>query len=203
MYIVIGSARNRTFRVVWMLEELGEAYDRNAAKQHSPAVREHSVIGKLPVLVDQGHSITDSAAILTYLADKHGKMTAPAGTIDRAKQDALTFQILDDLESIIWIATRHGFILPEEHRCAGLKDSAKWEWGRNLKMLEKRFKGPFVMGDEITVPDILLTHVLNWAGNAKFPMESDVLNDYVKRMRDRPAFQRAVESEEALIAAAT
>ena len=27
MYTVIGSPKNRTFRALWMLEELGEAYD--------------------------------------------------------------------------------------------------------------------------------------------------------------------------------
>ncbi|WP_136636275.1 glutathione S-transferase family protein [Pseudooceanicola onchidii] len=202
MYTVIGAPRNRTFRVIWMLEELGEAYDRNLAKQHSPDVLEHSVIGKLPILVDQGHGISDSAAILTYLADKHGRFTAPAGTIDRAKQDAVTFQVLDDLESIIWIATRHGFILPEERRCADLKDSAKWEWARNLQGVEKRFKGPFVMGDDFTLTDILLTHTLSWGMGAKFPVESDVLTDYVKRMSERPAYQRAVESEKGGVAAA-
>lgn len=200
MYTVIGAPRNRTFRIIWMLEELGEAYDRTPAKQHSPEVLKYSEIGKLPVLVDDDQGISDSAAILTYLADKHGRMTAPAGTMARAKQDAVTFQILDDLESIIWVATRHGFILPEEHRCADLKDSAKWEWAKNLKGIEKRFKGPFVMGEEITVPDILLTHTLNWGFGAKFPSESEVLQDYCKRMASRDAYLRAVASEKAVAA---
>jgi glutathione S-transferase len=196
MYTVIGSANNRTFRVIWMLEELGQSYERIRAKQHTPEVKEHSSLGKLPVLLDDGEAITDSAAILTYLADKHGALTAPAGTIARAKQDALTFQILDDLEGIIWAATRHGFILPEEHRVAGVKDTAKWEWAKNLKAVEARFQGPFLMGDDMSVPDILLAHVLNWGFGAKFPMESDVLMDFGKRMRARDAFQRAVVSEQ-------
>ena len=195
MYTVIGAPKNRTFRIIWMLEEIGEPYDRNLAKQHTPDVMKYSEIGKLPVLVDDGEGISDSAAILTYLADKHGKMTAPAGTIARAKQDAVTFQVLDDLESVIWIATRHSFILPEERRCADLKDSAKWEWSKNLKGLEARFKGPFVMGDEMTVTDILLTHTLIWAMGAKFPVESEVLTDYVARMRERDAYKRASASE--------
>ena len=200
MYNVIGAPRNRTFRIIWMLEELGEPYERTPVKQHTPEVMKYSEIGKLPVLVDDGQGISDSAAIVTYLADKHAKMTAPAGTIARAKQDAVTFQVLDDLESIIWIATRHGFILPEERRCPDLKDSAKWEWAKNLKGLEKRFKGPFVMGDEMTVPDILLTHTLSWGAGAKFPVESDLLLDYGKRMRERDAYKRAVASEDAAAA---
>lgn len=201
MYNVIGAARNRTFRIIWMLEELGEPYERTLVKQHTPEVLKYSELGKLPVLVDGEDGISDSAAILTYLADKHGKLTAPAGTIARAKQDAVTFHVLDDLESIIWIATRHGFILPEERRCPDLKDSAKWEWAKNIKAIEKRFKGPFVMGDEMTITDILLTHTLNWGFGAKFPIESDLLLDYGKRMRSRDAYLRAVSSEDQAAAA--
>lgn len=196
MYTVIGSANNRTFRVIWMLEELGQSYDRIRAKQHAPEVKEHSPLGKLPVLLDGDDAITDSAAILTYLADKHGALTAPAGTIARAKQDALTFQILDDLEAIIWAATRHGFILPEDKRVAGVKDTAKWEWARNLKGIEARFQGPFLMGDQMRVPDILLTHTLGWGFGAKFPIESDTLLAYSKEMRSRDAYKRAVASEQ-------
>ena len=182
MYTVIGAAKNRTFRIIWMLEELGQPYQRNRAQPQSPEVTQHSVLGKLPVMVEDGEGISDSVAILTYLADKHGSLTAPAGTIARGKQDALTFQILDDLE---------------KKRVPAVKETLKWEWAKNLKTLERRFQGPFVMGSEITVPDILLTHTLNWAYGAKFPIESDDMMAYAKRMRERDAYLRAVASEEA------
>ena len=42
----------------------------------------------------------------------------------------------------------------------------------------------------MTVPDILATHCGNWAYNAKFPLENEGFNAYLKRMRARPAFQR-------------
>ncbi|MGI3169588.1 glutathione S-transferase family protein [Pseudooceanicola sp. C21-150M6] len=197
MYTVIGAAQNRTFRVVWMLEEIGQPYERIKAKQHTPEVLKYSPLGKLPVLVVDGEGISDSAAILTYLADKHGALTAPAGTLARAKQDAVTFQILDDLEAVIWTATRHSFLLPEDKRVAGVKDTAKWEWARAITALEQRFKGPFVMGEEMTITDILLTHTLNWGFGAKFPIESDLLLDYGQRMRARDAYLRTVESEKA------
>ena len=109
----------------------------------------------------------------------------------------MTFQILDDLESLVWSAARHSFVLPEEKRVPAVKDTLKWEWAKNLKTLERRFQGPFVMGSEITVPDILLTHTLNWAYGAKFPIESDDMMAYAKRMRERDAYLRAVASEEA------
>lgn len=197
MYTIIGSQQNRTFRVVWMLEELGQPYERLKVKPGSDEVRAVSPLGKVPVLKVDDDVITDSVAILTYLADKHGALTAPAGTIARAQQDAVTHQILDELESTVWTATRHSFILPEDKRVPEVKPSLKWEFERSLKTFETRFVGPFVMGETITIADLLLTHVLNWAMSAKFPIQSERLLAYLKTMRARDGFQRAVASEQA------
>jgi glutathione S-transferase len=50
--------------------------------------------------------------------------------------------------------------------------------------------GPFLMGDEMTIPDILLAHCMGWAVNAKFPV-TEPFREHARRMRDRPAFARA------------
>ena len=44
-------------------------------------------LGKGSGLLDGDEAVADSVAILNYLADKHGLMTAPAGSLARAKQD--------------------------------------------------------------------------------------------------------------------
>ena len=49
-----------------------------------------------------------------------------------------------------------------------VKESLRWEFEGNIRRIAQRFEGPFVMGDEMTVPDIVLTHCLNWAYAAKF-----------------------------------
>ena len=132
MYTLIGGPQNRTFRVVWMLEELGLPYQRQYAKPHDPQVTEHSPLGKLPVLVtEDGTALTDSVAILTWLADSTGRMTAPAGSLERARQDGLTQQIVDDIEGLLWMSTRHSFVLPEDQRVPAIKDSLRWEFARN------------------------------------------------------------------------
>lgn len=193
MYKVYGKASNRGFRVLWMLEEIGEPYEYIEAGPHSEAILAVNPSGKVPALEVDGAVITDSTAILTYLADRHGKLTFPAGTLERARQDALIHCVLDEIESLLWIGTRHKFTLPEEQRVAGLNPSLKWEFARNLKHLESRFAGPFAMGEEMTIADIILTHNLNWARGAKFPVESAALTDYAKRMRGRDAFRRVSE----------
>ena len=192
MYEVIGSTQSRAFRVMWMLEELDQDYVHTAEKPRSEMVTALNPSGKVPVFKDGDEVLTDSTAIISYLADKHGKMTHACGTIARARQEGLIHQILDEIDAVLWTGARHTFILPEERRVPEVKDSLRWEFARNVKRMADRFEGPFLMGEEITVPDIILTHCLNWAFSAKFLHEEQVLTDYAKRMRGREAFKRAV-----------
>ncbi|CRL16271.1 glutathione S-transferase family protein [Phaeobacter italicus] len=194
MYTVIGKQLTRCYRVLWALEELGQEYDLNPALPQSPDVLALNPSGKVPILVEDGEAITDSTAIITYLADKHGQLTARAGTLARAKQDAVTHMLLDELDAVLWTAARHSFILPEDKRVPELKDSLKWEFARSLNRLEARMQGPYLMGEDFTIADIICTHCLNWAYSAKFPLENKALLEYSKRMRSRPAFQKVAAS---------
>ena len=191
MYQVIGTIPSRTFRVLWMLEELGEPYEHINAGPRSDEVRELNPAGKVPVLIADGAILTDSTAILAFLADRHGRFTSAPGSIERARQDGFTQFINDEFDACIWTAARHSFVLPEEKRVAGIKPTLKWEFARSVDELMRRMgEGPFLMGEEMSVPDILATHCGNWAFGAKFPLENEAFNAYMKRMRARPAFQR-------------
>lgn len=190
-YTLIGATTTRAARVQWMLEELGVTFDHHAVKPHDGAVTQHYPSGKVPVLLVDGEPITDSAAILQFLADKHGLFTYPAGTIERARQDALTHAILDEFDAVLWTAARHSFILPEDKRVPEVKESLRWEFTRNQAGFVKRMgDGPFLMGDTMTVPDILLAHCLLWARAAKFDVTEPRLLDFLGHMRDRDAFKR-------------
>lgn len=191
MYKVYGSVVTRTFRVLWMLEEIGEPYEFVEAPPHSDVTTALNPSGKVPVFQVGDDTITDSTAILTYLADRHGKLTFPAGTIARARQDAITHMLLDELDAVLWTAARHSFALPKDKRVPEVKPSLQWEFARNLARLSDRFEGPFLMGETMTIADIIATHCLNWASSAKFPLESETLSAYAKTMRTREAFLRA------------
>jgi len=194
MYTVIGGVRSRTLRVLWMLEELGQSYTHHAAAPRSPEVTSIYAAGKIPVLLDGDTAITDSTAILTYLTDKHGSFTHPAGTLKRAQQDAHTNFILDEMDAVLWAAARHSFVLPEDKRVPELKESLKWEYTISLDRLEQRLgDGPYLMGDMISVPDIIAAHCAGWAGNAGFPAPSPKLQKYVDDLRSRDAFIRALK----------
>ncbi len=189
MYKVIGSINSRTFRVLWALEEMGQPYEHVPDGPRSAEVLAHNPLGKVPVLLDGEEALTDSTAIMIWLADRHGALTAPAGTVARARQDALTFWLVDEFDAILWFAAKHSFVLPKEQRVPEIKDSLKAEFARSVDHFATRISGEFVMGEAITVPDIIAVHCLNWAISAKFPVENEAVDAYARRLRGRDAFK--------------
>lgn len=192
MYKVYGLVPTRSLRVLWTLEELGQPYDLIEARPQSDTILAVNPSGKVPALQDGDDIITDSVAIMTHLADKHGQLTYPFGSIERAHLNSMLCLLQDEFDAVLWTAARHSFALPEEHRVPEVKKSLHWEFARNLERLEKRIDGPYLVGDQMTIADILFTHCLNWAQSAKFPIKGQVVLEYAKSMRNRDAYKRAL-----------
>lgn len=193
MYKLYGKIDTRAFRVAWALEELGLDYDWIAAGPHSDAVNALSPWGKVPLLEVEGQILTDSTAIMQYLADRHGGLTYPAGSLERARQDGFTQLLNDEFDATLWTATRHSFTLPAEHRVPEIKPSLQWEFARAVDKLAALLgDGPYLMGETFTVPDIIAAHCATWARYAKFPLENEAFNAYTKRLRARPAHQKVM-----------
>ncbi|MEM9871931.1 MAG: glutathione S-transferase [Pseudomonadota bacterium] len=191
MYRVIGTAKSRAFRVLWMLEELEQAYEVEPAMPQSDDIRRYNPLGKVPALVDGDAVLTDSVAIMTYLADKHSAMTAPAGTPERARQDAMTLWLVDEMDALLWTAAKHSFVLPEKLRVPEVKPTVKAEFARNAERLAGMMQGDYLMGDAPTLPDLLASHCLGWSIVAKFDPLPEAIKPYTKRLRDRPAYKAA------------
>lgn len=193
MLKLIGAAKSRAMRSLWLLEELGIEFEHENAMPRTDEIKKLNPLGKIPILIDDGHIITDSSAIVTYLADKFEQFTYPAGTIERAKQDAHTFFLLDEFDACLWTAARHSFGLPEEHRLPEIKNSLKWEFSRSQRFFVERLGDkPFLMGEKMTVPDIIAAHCGGWAISAKFEITEPKYRNYIDRLRARPAFIRAL-----------
>ncbi len=191
MYTLFGPRASRAFRVLWALEEMGLAYTHRPEPPRSEAVRAVNPAGKVPVLVDGDTALTDSTAILAFLADRHGALTHPPGSHARARQDAVMQMLLDEFDALLWTAARHSFILPEDRRVPAIKDSLRWEFARNAARLAEGLTGPFLAGETMTIADIVGGHCLVWATAARFEIAEPALVDYFERMRARPAFGRA------------
>ena len=58
-----------------MLEEIGERYEHIPSKPRSNEIRKINRTGKVPVLLDGEEILTDSSAIISYLGNKHEKLS--------------------------------------------------------------------------------------------------------------------------------
>ena len=198
-YTVIGHPQSRAMRVLWALEELGLSYALVPAKPRSPEALAADPSGKIPSLeVAEGGEravLSDSVAIVTHLADRHGGLGHPAGTLARARQDAATQFVVCEMDAVLWALARHSFVLPEERRVAEVKDSLRWEAQRAELALERRLGDDGgLAGEAPTVPDLLAAHCLSWAEAAKVPVGSERARAWGAALRRRPAFLRAADA---------
>lgn len=193
MYTVIGHPRSRALRVIWALEELGQPYEIDPQPPRSEALKSVNGTGKIPVLKTDDGMISDSLAIITYLADKHGGLTYPAGSFERAHQDAITQYINNELDAALWLYTKHSFALPEDWRVPEVKPTAPKEFARAMDILAG-LKGdqPFMAGDQFTLADLVLSHCAGWALTVKFTLPDGPFGDFLKSLRKRPAMQRTL-----------
>ncbi|PWJ16246.1 glutathione S-transferase family protein [Jannaschia seohaensis] len=186
-----GEVKSRALRPLWLLEELGIPFEWVPTAPRSEGARAVSPLGKIPVLVTEEGPVFDSVAQMTFLADRAGRFTHPAGSYLRARQDALTNTINETFDAVLWAYAKHSFVLPEEHRVPAVKDSLRWQFGRYAEVMADLIEGPFLMGAEPLVPDFLLAHCCGWAEGLRFDLPEG-LRTHMTAMRARPAFQRAI-----------
>jgi glutathione S-transferase len=122
----------------------------------------------VPVLEDEGFVLTESSAILKYIAEKHGHAAYPKDLKARARVN----------ERMDWINTNHyrewGYhliypqVFPHHLRNPEPAQKATIEWGRDksehwLKILDTHVcaKGKYLCGDEITIADYFGAEILS------------------------------------------
>ena len=191
MLTVVGTVPSRAFRVFWALEEMGLPYNRRIEQAQSDSVRALNPMGQIPVLMDGDHVLTDSLAILHYLADQNGMLTYAPGSVERAKLDARINFLLTEMEAPIWLMARHGFVLPKNMRQKGLRPmcEADFTFGE-AKFAQLLGDNEFFAGADLTLADIIAGQIASWARGAKMPLQPTT-SDYLARMEARPAWQRA------------
>ena len=202
MIKLYGFPSTRATRVAWLLEELAIGWqyhkvDLFQGEHLQPAFKDLNANGKVPVLVDQGIAITESAAICQYLAEKYGrdKFLPLAATVESAIYHQWFSFIITELEQPLWTMSKHKFILPIDKRCADILSTAQWEFEKAIGVAENWLNSShFLIGEQFTVVDILLTHTLNWANNFEQVLPNK-LEAYRTRLSQRPALKRAIDKE--------
>ena len=192
----------RSIRARWTLQELGvgfEAITVNlvAGEHRRPEFLKVNPAGKLPVLVDGDLVLTESVAIVLYLAEKYPeKGLLPTDLTERAQVNRWLLFAATELEQPLWRISRHTALYPEDKRLPGDVALARQEFKEMAAVLEKHLQGrQFVVGDRATVADFVMAYTLDWGGEAQLLDEFPVLRGYMERMYARPkAPQRIAEA---------
>lgn len=198
MYTLIGSPQTRAFRVLWCLEELGAHYEIVPAMPATDDAKKYNPSGKVPALLVDDEVIIDSVAICQFLADRHGELTYPAGSIERAKMDSWIHFAADEVDHACWVWAKHDWIYPDPLKAENVKEACVYEFARAMTTLEARLgDNDYVMGDKFTIPDIIFGQCAGWGENmCKFELPGGKVGAYFERLRARPALQRAAQIRE-------
>jgi glutathione S-transferase len=193
MYKVVGSLEGRAFRVLWTLEELQVAYEHQPGEQPSGQSRAHDRANRVPILIADGETLRDPVAIMQYLTDRHGALTYGPGTLARARQDSLTYLILENLEGPLWDAARNWVIDPHILRSPAIVEGLHRAYQSELRRIADGIPhNRWAAGDVFTIADIMLVHCILWAALLGFPRYPEVLRGYLLRIDRRLGFQRAL-----------
>ena len=186
--------------VRWMLEECGADYDTVAvafgAEIKAPAYRAINPMGKVPALAHGDTVLTESLAIITWLAEHYPDkaLIPPAGSDARGEYYRwLCFALHLEYAAVDrWRGVENN---AEQRKAIGYGD-----FDTAFAVLQERLRGrEYLIGDRFSALDLYYSGLLAWLIHRVqvLPAESVYL-DYMNRHLARPAHQRAIALDDAL-----
>ena len=186
------------------LEETGVAYeavrlDMAGGQQRTPDFLAVNPKGRVPALVTSHGVLTETPAILAYIAQAYP--AAKLAPIDDPFAFAQVQAFNSYLCSTVHINHAHkmrGYRwADEETSYADMKRKVPQSMAESFTLIERdMIAGPWVFGEDYTIADPYLYTMSRWLEGdgvdiARFPKVAD----HFKRMGERPAVQRAVAGD--------
>jgi glutathione S-transferase len=184
-----------------LLEDIGFPYeavliDFKSGEQRSDAYLAVNPKGRLPSLVTDSGILTETPAILLYLAQRFPEFRlAPEDPFELAT--ALAFNLY--MASTVHVAHAH------KHRGHRWADDAAAHESMRAKVLQNMtecaqmiethfFKGPYVLGERYSMCDPYLALVTRWFRDDGVDLDAfPLISGHDRLMRQRPSMQRVLE----------
>ena len=176
-----------------------ERIDFKTNQQQSPEYLAINPKGRVPALVTDRGVLTENVAMLAYIAQTFPK--AKLAPIDDPYAFAEVQAINSYLSSTVHVAHSHkgrGYRwATEESSFADMKKTLPKSMGAVFGLLEqKMLRGPWMMGETYTICDPYLFTLTGWLeGDGVDIATLPKVADHFKRMKDRPAVQKALAEE--------
>lgn len=194
----------RSFRPLWMLEELGLPYElkmlpfppRVLAKDYLAL----NPLGTIPFMIDGETRMTESTGICHYLGSRHGPTPLMVGADEPDFGAFLNWMYFSDATLTFpqTLVLRYSQLEPEERRnpqVAG--DYAKWFFGRLRAVEAATGRSETLCADRFTAADIVIGYALRLADNIGLAGDfGPNVAAYWRRLQAREGFKRAVAAEQ-------
>jgi glutathione S-transferase len=185
----------RGVRVAWLCEEMGLDYEVQSLPFPTPAdYRVRAPLGRVPFLEDGEAAITESVAMLLYLAQKHGPTPLYPAAGDPALARVLELTVYAEAtlgaETNVLLADRFG--APEAEKGSWSARVAAGRVREAVDRLETMLgEAAFLAGDTFTIADIAIGTALGLWRGALGNVLPERLAAYHARLAERPAYIRA------------
>ncbi len=193
----------RSFRPLWMLEELGLAYElkmlpfppRVLAKEYLAL----NLLGTVPFMVDGETKMTESSGICHYLGAKYGPTPLMVDLDDPAYGAFLNWMYFSDATLTFpqTLVLRYSQLEPDERRNSQVVDDyAKWFLGRLRAVEAATAQTETLCAGRFTAADIVIGYALRLAESIGLARKfGPNVAAYWARLQQRDGFKRSVTSE--------
>jgi glutathione S-transferase len=194
----------RSLRPLWMLEEIGLAYElkmwpfppRALARSYFDV----NPLGTVPTLVEGDVRMTESVAICQYLAARHSAGMLDVGVDETEYGDYLNHLYFGEAtltfpQTLVLRYSR--FESPGRRQPTVADDYTKWFLARLRAVGSRLETRTFVCADRFTAADISIGYALLLGEhlhlNEKYPAS---VQAYWARLQQRPAYRRTLQAQE-------
>ena len=204
--VLWGVGTSRTLRAHWALHELGLDYEcrpilPRTGETQTQEFTELNPRQKIPLLQDGDFCIGESAAIVAYLSRTYstdGRRLIPETQRDYAAWLEWCFFIVTELDSTsLYVMRRHraDALGPIYGVAPDVVEKAGEYFREQLRHVEAALRDgrSYLMGDQFTSADILLTTCLDWAIAYGVGI-CDNAHPYRDRIHQRPGYQQGKEA---------
>lgn len=202
--ILWGAGTPRTLRAHWMLHELELPYEARrvgsrTGETNTPEFNRMNPSEKIPVLQDGELVLSESAAIVNYLARAYGaakNMLPPDEVRERARYDQWCFFSMMELDAnTLYIIRRHEDLKQVYGEAPGAVKTARECFAKQAVAAARRLVGPYALGERFCGVDLLLTTCLTGAVRREIEIPQ-ALHDYLALTTVRPAYQSALQANQ-------
>ncbi len=191
---------SRSQRILWLMEELGIAYDvkryeRNPQTRLAPPeLKRIHPLGKSPVIEADGKVLAESAAIIEYLAENEGFGGLYVPPSDPARFDYLYWLHFAEGSAMLPLLLKLYVSLLGENGAPLLQMRVEPEIDNHFSFINAHLEGrDYFAADHFTAADIQMSFVLD-AGNNRGGLDRYPNMVRVRKLQQaRPAYKRAVE----------